>query len=93
MNLKSLVMFCYPKVAKFFPNWSGWNYLLKTIAPRHKLFEETIHEHQRTISEGHPRDFIDVYLQEVKKTDDPSSSFHKSAGGTVTLISSALLFT
>ncbi len=60
-----------------FPNWSGWNFLKSTCDPRQKLFQETIDEHYRTLPDGPPRDFIDAYLQEVKKTEDPSLVFIK----------------
>ena len=46
---------------------------------RNKVFEffrTAIAEHKDTITEGQPRDFIDTYLEEVKKTQDPSSSFY-----------------
>jgi len=77
-----LVMF-YPRIAKMFPNLSGWNFLLKTKEPREKYFRETIREHERTLPEGSPRDFIDIYLQETKKTMDPDSIFHKTTAGEI----------
>jgi len=64
-----------------FPNWSGWNYLLKLLEPRQKLFHETIEEHKKTFQEGYARDFIDVYLKEVQNTTDPTSSFHRRNAG------------
>ena len=64
-----------------FPNWSGWNYLLKTLEPRQLLFKQTIEDHKRTLSDGHPRDFIDNYLLKVKNTDDSNSSFHHTNAG------------
>ena len=64
-----------------FPNWSGYNYLLSTTKPVKKLFNDTIKEHEKTLQDGHPRDYIDAFLQEVKKTEDPNSSFHKSKSG------------
>ncbi len=78
---KSLLIFFYPKIAKMFPNWSGWNHLLKLLEPRQKLFHETIEEHKQTLQEGYTRDLIDVYLQEAQKTTDSSSSFHESNAG------------
>jgi len=79
---KSFLILFYPRIAKMFPNWSGWNFLLDTLKPRQKLFRETIEEHSRTLPDGHARDFIDVYLQEVQRTTYPDSVFHKSRAGT-----------
>jgi len=78
---KSLLIFFYPKIAKMFPNWSGWNNLLKLLEPRQKLFHETIEEHKQTLQEGYTRDFIDAYLKEVQNTTDPTSGFHESNAG------------
>ena len=32
-------------------------------------FQEAIREHMRTLDENEPRDFIDVYVKEMKKND------------------------
>jgi len=50
---------------------------LSTLTPRFQFFDKTIQEHKNTLPDGDPRDFIDSYLQEVNKTDDPDSSFYK----------------
>jgi len=71
--VKSLLVLFYPAIARYFPNWSGWNYLTKLEAKRRKIFEKAILEHQQTLSEGPPRDIIDAYLQEIEKTTDPAS--------------------
>jgi len=40
-----------------------------------------IQEHKNTLQEDAARDFVDIYLQEIKKTTKPTSSFNpKSAG-------------
>ena len=42
---------------------------------------EHIERHQKEINyDDHPRDFIDAYLQEIKSTTDPASSFYKDTG-------------
>jgi methyl farnesoate epoxidase/farnesoate epoxidase len=46
----------------------------------YKLIGESVSFHQETIQEDSPRDFLDVYLNEVKKTKDPNSSFHGEDG-------------
>ena len=42
------------------------------------FFRKTIAEHEETLTGGEPRDFIDAYLEEVKKTTDPTSSFYQN---------------
>ena len=44
-----------------------------------EFFRKAIQEHKDTMTEGQPRDFIDTYLDEVKKTQDPSSSFYPNS--------------
>ena len=80
-NPKMLFIPFSPKIGKMFPNWSGYNYLINTLKPIRKLFNNAIQEHKRTLENGHPRDFIDAFLHEVKNTDDPDSSFHESKSG------------
>jgi len=75
------MIYFYPTIAKYFGNWSGWNYLIRIEAPRHQLFQETIRNHQKTLEEGFSRDLIDCYLHEVERTTDPESIFHKSNAG------------
>jgi len=45
------------------------------------FFESIVTEHKKTITEDDPRDYIDAYLDEMKKSkEDPNSSFSKSKG-------------
>jgi len=80
MGMSLLVAF-YPKLAQRFPEKSGWNYISGLCKVRQDLFDTIIAEHRRTRSEDYSRDFIDVYLSEVDKTVDPTSSFHRSTAG------------
>ena len=80
-NPKMMFISFFPKLAKMFPNWSGYNYLLSAVEPVKNFFNNTIKEHERTLQDEHPRDYIDAVLLEVKNTDDPNSSFHKSKSG------------
>jgi hypothetical protein len=38
------------------------------------LFQETIRQHAKTLDDNESRDFIDVYLKEMKKNDGISNS-------------------
>jgi len=78
----SLLVGFYPRVAKLIPNLSGWNFLTGLAKVRQDLFDGIIEDHVKNRSEGHARDYIDVYLSEVDKTDDTSSSFHRSTACT-----------
>ena len=70
-----------PKLAEMFPRISGWNKMLQVIEPLLKFFEDAVKEHEdNPADEHHPRDFIDVYFNEIKKTTNPESSFYGAAG-------------
>ncbi len=81
-KMKGLFIYFYPAVAKMFPNWSGWSILLKSLEGRAQTFDKTIAEHEQTLPDNEPRDFIDAFLMEVRQTTDPKSSFHPSIAGT-----------
>jgi len=74
----ALLVGFYPKVAQLIPNLSGWNYLTGLKKVREDLYDGIIEDHLKNRSLEHPRDYIDVYLSEVDKTEDPNSSFHRA---------------
>ena len=76
----------YPKLAQWLPNLSGWNYVARLAKVRHDLFDRIIDEHRKTRIEEHPRDYIDVYLNEMEATKDPTSSFHQSTARMIVII-------
>jgi hypothetical protein len=47
-------------------------------------FKAVTHEHARTMDENEPRDFLDVYLQEMKNKSN--SSFSGNEGSCPSLI-------
>ncbi len=62
-----------------FPDWmTGRKGLERTYLPIIDFMEPHIEEHWRTHTPGQPRDFIDAYIDEIKHTTDPDSSFHAS---------------
>jgi len=77
---KNFINLFYPKLAQMFPNWSGWSRLVASQVPRMALFSQIIEEHKETVQENAARDFVDVYLEEIKKTTNPTSSFHPQCG-------------
>jgi cytochrome P450 len=44
------------------------------------LIGEVIKQHEETLQEDSPRDFVDVYLTEMRKTTDVHSTFYKEEG-------------
>ena len=77
-KVTGLLLSFYPTLAQWIPNLSGWNYVSRLAKVRHDLFDGIIEEHRKTRVKEHPRDYIDVYLNEVEATEDPTSSFHES---------------
>lgn len=63
------------------PELSGWKKLTTVAASMRKIFYDAVVEHeQNPADEDSPRDFIDVYRNEIAKTTDPNSSFYKETG-------------
>jgi cytochrome P450 len=69
----------FPTLAKLFPNFSGWDLLLKMREEMTSIVQGHVEQHKETFPEdGVPRDFMDAYLAEISGTTDANSSFHKS---------------
>lgn len=68
-----------PWTAKYIPRLVKYETLLATVKPTLELLQPHIDYHFETHEPGLPRDFIDAYIDEIKKTDDPTSSFHKDS--------------
>ena len=74
-------MILIPELAKRIPNWSGWNKFAALTDELRRIVGGNIDEHRKTFSSDEvPRDFIDVYLNEIHSTTDSSSSFYKDTG-------------
>ena len=58
-------MFCQsvlsfvPELATLFPKRSGWNSLVGAVDAATQYFKGIVAEHEKTFTEGEPRDFID----------------------------------
>jgi len=78
--LKVCLLFFYPKVAKFFPNYTGWKNLERSARTRKEMFDKIISEHSDSHQPDSLRDFVDVYLEEIQNSSNKSSSFHPSVG-------------
>jgi cytochrome P450 len=60
-----------PWIRHVLPWLSGYNKLLEAVDGTKDLFKIQIQEHEKTLNEDNPRDFIDMYLIEMKKNTDP----------------------
>ncbi|CAG7726074.1 unnamed protein product [Allacma fusca] len=79
--LKSPVVLFFPRLAQAFPKLFGWNRVLELVDQNMEFIKKPIDEHRKEFSaDVPPRDFIDSYLREIEKTDDPKSSFYKKSG-------------
>ncbi|ODM88681.1 Methyl farnesoate epoxidase [Orchesella cincta] len=67
-----------PWLRHIMPEMSGYKGFRETMDENRKWFEEIVEEHKKTYQEDNLRDFIDVYLAEVKKTTDSNSVFYGS---------------
>jgi hypothetical protein len=56
------------------------------------FFQEAIREHKRTLDENEPRDFIDVYLKEIKKNDGINHASYTGKQCDIHLESKAMFF-
>merc|ERR1712106_1014677 len=55
----------YPlSLSRTFPRLTGYEERVSLIDNQKDYFKKTIREHKETLNENHPRDFIDVYLNE-----------------------------
>lgn len=80
-SITGILNLMVPFTLKLAPEWTGLNNCLSVSGRFHKMLRETIDEHERTLpDEDNPRDFIDAYLHEIKRTVEEDSSFYKEAG-------------
>ena len=84
-GLAAIGMFI-PWLTKLFPTLSGYEAMMKDMVPLLNFLDTPILHHKKTHVTGQPRDFIDVYIDEIKKTTDPKSSFYRSIGGLCKII-------
>jgi cytochrome P450 len=69
-----------PWIAKIAPRLSGFEKMVRGWPVVRSFLAKHVQSHNILYVENQPRDFIDVYMDEVKKTTDPESSFHEKQG-------------
>ncbi|CAL8092455.1 unnamed protein product [Orchesella dallaii] len=72
----ALILFM-PWVKYLIPEKSGYNAIRGVLEENKTFFAKVVAEHKRDLQEDNLRDFIDVYLAEVRKAnEDANSHFH-----------------
>ena len=71
-----------PWLTKLFPKMSGYDEMMADLQPALDFLQGFIDKHKSNFIPGEPRDLIDAYLDKIKSTDDPNSSFYGDVGGT-----------
>ena len=64
-----------PWIRHVLPSLSGYNKWLEGVDGTKDLFKIQIQEHEKTLNANNPRDFIDIYLIEMKMNPDPEFNF------------------
>ena len=69
-NLRFL--FAIPISRFIAPEWTGWNKQKQVVEETQQLMRDIVKQHVETYDEDNMRDFVDVYLREMRCTADPS---------------------
>ena len=71
----------FPFIRKIYPNVDPFEKNCLRVKPILEFIEKSIVEHENTFQEDEiPRDYIDMFLKEMKNTTDPESSFYGEMG-------------
>ncbi|XP_049963436.1 methyl farnesoate epoxidase-like isoform X2 [Schistocerca serialis cubense] len=62
----------FPVLRTLAPRLVGYEQEVQSRRELYGFIREAIHEHMKTLDEDNPRDFIDVYLREMKNSGDPT---------------------
>jgi hypothetical protein len=89
---KSGLFWFMPSILNICPQAVGWDKFLKAMRPFMKFFEDIVEEHVKSNYTGDSTDFSYAYLEEIKNTTDPNSSFYKDAGRKSDFFSIILMF-
>jgi len=81
---KGGLVFFLPTLKDIIPEWSGYNGSRRQIGTFRETFTNAVREHKETYAEDFQRDFIDVFLKEMKSCSNPTSAFYKELGGNLT---------
>lgn len=79
-GLAALGMFI-PWLTKLFPKMSGYDEMMADLQPALDFLQSFIVKHKSNFIPDEARDLIDAYLDKIKSTDNPNSSFYGEVGG------------
>ena len=65
-------LFALPPLRFIFPEQTGWNKQKEVIEETSALMRDIITQHKETFDEENLRDFVDVYLKEMRRSPDVS---------------------
>lgn len=71
----SSVINLFPWLKYICPEATGYSKTINAYLGIRKLIEQQYHTHLETFQEGHMRDFMDVYIQEMKSQNQNSKSY------------------
>lgn len=84
----SAVLLTMPWLKDWLPGLTGYTTLRGLLDQQRDFFEEALAEKKKTFREGDENDFVDVFLNEVKKNEnDPQSQFHGKLAGLFYILS------
>ena len=80
--LSNPLAFLFPNLCEKFPKITGWATLLEAVKGFQTFVGEPVEKEKVNYSPSdEPQDFVEAYMQEISKTEDPQSSFYKAFGG------------
>lgn len=79
-NPISILHITIPWLFKIFPTLLNRHVAVVLNTKINSLMADHVIEHEETLDENNPRDYIDTILIEIKKTIDPLSSFYGDVG-------------
>ena len=71
---KTILPLVFPWITKIYPQFMERDKTIETTQDMVKLMKRSVKEHEESLDENDPRDFIDKVLIEIKKTSDPGQT-------------------
>ncbi|CAL8110137.1 unnamed protein product [Orchesella dallaii] len=88
LEFRGLVFF-FPWLKDWFPKLSGWEEYMKCMPLSYEFLSKFVKDRLAAYDGGEPEHFTDVFINEIRRTTDPNSSFYKERGE-ATLIATLL---
>jgi hypothetical protein len=75
MDMTGCLFNHFPWLRCFMPDFTGYTHYMQTHQKLWAFLHEELLRHQHTFMEGNARDFMDVYLTELKSRDEENSYY------------------